>query len=167
MSKRQSMSGKKNPSFSHGHATGDKVSPTYTTWRSMTNRCRDPKSFGWSRYGGRGISVCARWLAFESFLADMGNRPKGKTLDRINNDGNYEPGNCRWATRSEQMKNRDISTFVRGERHHQSKLTAQQVRDIRANYALCRVTLKELAERYRISVSQTHNITSGKHWRGA
>jgi hypothetical protein len=92
----------------HGHArevTG-KISREYSTWRCMVQRCTNPKVPNWRYYGGRGIGVCERWMKFKNFLDDMGLRPQGKSLDRWpNKDGNYEPGNCRWATQQEQIDN--------------------------------------------------------------
>ena len=79
---------------------------TYRSWAMMLSRCRDPFSDRYPYYGARGITVCERWTRFENFLADMGQRPAGLSLDRIDNNGNYEHGNCRWATHSEQMLNR-------------------------------------------------------------
>lgn len=85
---------------------------TYRSWESMKRRCLNPNERAFPNYGGRGITVCERWLAsFENFFADMGECPPGLTLDRRNNDGNYEPGNCRWATYSEQARNRRSHGF--------------------------------------------------------
>lgn len=90
----------------HGHATPGAHSPTYNVWHGMMQRCFNEKTSGYKYYGGRGIKVCVRWQTFENFLADMGERPEGLSIDRYpNNDGNYEPGNCRWATAKEQNNN--------------------------------------------------------------
>lgn len=108
---------------------GYRGTPTYESWRSAIYRCHNKDSKDFPRYGGRGITVCQQWRdSFEDFLADMGDRPDGTTLDRYPNvDGNYEPNNCRWATGSEQARNRRRSVHVdwKGVRTHLADVAAE------------------------------------------
>ena len=92
----------------HGQSGGGNSArgKTYSIWASMKTRCLNPNCKDYPLYGGRGVTVCDAWLLFENFLADMGERPEGMTLDRIDPVGNYEPENCRWATLSDQSANR-------------------------------------------------------------
>ena len=94
---------------------GMRTSAEYVAWTAMKARCQNLQNVNWENYGGRGIKVCERWLeSFENFFADMGKRPSpAHSLDRKNNDGNYEPDNCRWATKKEQRLNQRPQLIIR------------------------------------------------------
>lgn len=103
-------------------------SRTYKTWQAMKYRCECPEtSDHFANYRGRGISICERWRTFENFLADMGERPPGMTLDRINNDGNYEPDNCRWASIKQQSNNHRWNVLLE---HDGKTLTLMQWHEV-------------------------------------
>ena len=106
--------------ITHGACLDGKVSRSYGTWRSMKQRCYNPKCNEYHNYGFRGVVMCERWLGedgFIHFLSDMGEKPKGLTLERINNNGNYGPDNCKWATQKEQNSNKRTNrlTTYKGE----------------------------------------------------
>jgi len=97
--------------FKVTHGMSD--SATYTTWEHMKGRCNNPNDDRYKDYGGRGIKVCKRWNRFEGFLEDMGKRPKGMTIDRVDNDGDYEKKNCIWTTPSEQSRNTRANRMIK------------------------------------------------------
>jgi len=103
------QTGIKNSNYKHGHNSKCYQSPTYISWASMKHRCKSKHK---SYYNYKGISVCDRWNSFENFLLDMGERPKGKTIDRIDNNKGYSEENCRWANRAEQQRNTKRATLM-------------------------------------------------------
>jgi len=106
------MGRKRNPDARRYNKHGLGGAPTYRSWYTMIQRCTNPKDVGWETYGGRGIKVCERWLVIENFVSDMGIRPNGMTLDRVDVQGDYCKENCRWASMAEQNQNRRNNSFT-------------------------------------------------------
>lgn len=111
----------------HGHSgQGKAASRTYNSWRGMIVRCTKPNHLAYKNYGGRGITVCQRWLKFENFLADMGERPAETVLDRTDNEGGYTPENCQWVTRTQSIQNTRVAKtwFILGGEHPSARAAA-------------------------------------------
>lgn len=126
---------------------------TYNGWLSMIQRCTDPSDLHYKNYGGRGITVCERWKDFENFYADMGKKPDGLTLDRIDNDAGYSPDNCRWATRAQQQRNRRCN-----------RLTIEDARSIRARWGAGEMQ-KDIAADYGLAAAYVSQIVNHRIWR--
>lgn len=140
----------------HGHTKhGGIATRTYCSWRAARCRCLNANHEFYPDYGGRGISMCERWNDFANFLADMGERPLGRELDRIDNNRGYEPGNCRWATRAEQNRNR-----------RNSKLTADDFQEIHGRVEHGE-SQRSVARRFGLTQSMVSNIRRGVAWKGS
>ncbi len=138
-----------NRSRTHGRSK----TPLYNVWTSIIDRCTCPTAQGYKHYGGRGISICARWRnSFEAFSKDMGPRPLGASIDRINNNRGYSPKNCRWATSSEQNRN-----------SRRTKLNPQAVQTIIAARANGE-TPRALATRFGVTRTTIYHVINGKSW---
>ena len=139
----------------HGHARKRSWTPTYQSWQCMLARCRYRERDNQKKYASRGISVDPVWLSFEQFLRDMGERPPGTTLDRIDSNGNYGPHNCRWATPVQQARNR-----------RNARLTLEQATTI-AKRMLQGERACDLAREFGTSESLPREIHKGRTWRDA
>lgn len=131
------------------HGMSGDTAGAYNSWVHMRSRCHSKSNGRYGRYGGRGLNICTRWSSFSAFLADMGPRPAGMSLGRIDNDGNYEPDNCRWETSTEQMRN---TSRVR--------LDATKVAEIRASGE----SYGTLAARFSVDKRTISNVKLFKSW---
>lgn len=130
------------------------ITPEYRAWQHMKTRCYNFNAKNYDNYGGRGIEVCERWVDnFKNFLEDMGTRPDGYSLDRIENDGDYEPGNCRWATRTQQ--NRNSRKVV---------CNYKMAQEIRERYKTGKYTCRSLGAEYGISYGIVGSIIGNESW---
>lgn len=149
-----SKSCKNCPGLIHGHSKNREQTGIYRSWRDMLTRCNNSKFKQYSNYGGRGIMVCERWVNFKSFLEDMGPTwSQGLTIDRIDNNGNYELSNCRWITRKEQFK-------TRGPRR--TKLSKETILEIKEMKKSNEFSPDEVAYEFGISRSYVYDIVNGK-----
>lgn len=126
----------------HGFASsGKRRSKVYSLWSSMVQRCTNPKDKNWYNYGGRGITICESWTRFEGFLADMGDKPEGLTLDRRDNNAGYDKNNCRWVTQMEQSKNTRSNVWVTiGDK---TQILADWIRELHSSGAAVHYIMKK------------------------
>lgn len=141
--------------LNYNYVHGETKSPEFRSWQMMKDRCYNPKNNRFEHYGDKGIKVCERWLHnFESFLEDMGRKPKGMTLGRKDNDGDYTPQNCEWQTVTKQNRNRSIT-----------KLTLSEAREIRMLYWSRGYNQTELAKEFGVSRPMINLIINEKRWK--
>jgi len=136
----------------HGHYRGGVESPTVVVWRSMINRCTDPEHQNFKNYGGRGISFDVAWLDFSNFLADMGERPEGYALDRIDPDGHYVKWNCQWACAARQQHTR-----------RDAKLSWEKIERIKW-MRLEGFTQQEIATEFGVNPCTISRVLNGRRW---
>ncbi len=144
----------------HGHSANGKCTKTYETWQGMRTRCYNPKSEDYPNYGGRGIKICFRWrgkYGFENFLKDMGERPKGMTIDRIDSNKSYYPANCRWATNKTQARNQRTNAVTQEE--------ADKIKRLRdEGYFKRHGSQAEYARQLGVSPVVVNSIVKGHTW---
>jgi hypothetical protein len=121
---------------------------TYRSWSAMLTRCTNPNSARWNSYGAKGVKVCDRWRTFNNFLADVGERPNGKTLGRFKDSGNYDPNNCKWMTPGEQDANRNRPTHCPKGHHYSKKNTY-----FRGKKRACRICVARATTNWRRKVA--------------
>jgi hypothetical protein len=153
-------------SVKHGENRVGRMTVEYRAWANMKTRCLNPRIWNYDRYGGRGITVCNRWSdSYEAFLADVGRRPSPThSLDRIDVNGDYEPGNVRWATPTEQAQNRRARSRDHWDQCGNAHLTEVQVREIRKRHAAGGVTLRTLAGEFGVSDGCIAAVITRKTW---
>lgn len=140
----------------HGHYVNRLPSPTLNSWLHIIQRCTNPNNHAYKIYGGRGIKVCDRWLGkdgFKNFLSDMGIRPNNSEIDRIDNNGNYEPSNCEWRTIKENSRNR-----------RSTKLSLSKAEEIRRIYKSGKMTMKEIADIYGVARTTISSLIHNRSW---
>ncbi len=144
------------PNYTQIEMHGLHKTSEYSTWANMKDRCLNPRQKGYQSYGGRGITVCGRWQdSFVAFYEDMGAKPfKKAQIDRINNDGNYEPSNCRWISCVKNSRNR-----------RNNNLTLAKARDIRKRYAKGSISQKLLAKLYKVNNKSIWRVLHNRTWK--
>jgi hypothetical protein len=157
----------------HGESRQTGMSAEYRCLSGMRERCFNPNNAAYMNYGGRGITICDRWrhgngsqTAIECFIDDMGRRPSARhSIDRIDNDGNYEPGNCQWVSRKVQANNRRPGLIVaRSQRRVASKITADQAESIKRKRLVDGLPLRDIADEFGISAQLVCDIARGRRW---
>jgi transcriptional regulator with XRE-family HTH domain len=144
--------GKLNNNYRHGHASVGGMTPTYRSWYGAKTRCTSPNQSQWKDYGGRGITMCDRWMnSFEAFLKDMGERPENTTLDRIEGHLGYQPGNCKW------------STFIEQNRHSRRVVATPEIRE-KIKELSSTLSQPKIAKQVGVSVSTVNRIVRGVSW---